>query len=160
MPFDLRREVAGLRIEFHRREIGSHNAFEGVHHGAGSQSVEWIGPVGTIAEADGVVVAVRKAKPHEQPARGIGSQRVDQLLSQQAHRGRTEDDHPLLVEPNDTFIRPEVEQFHELQATVVHRSTIQPPRTVFNDVRRPTEASHGRRCRPARHVPGGVRRRR
>ena len=126
VPFDLRLEAAGLRIEFHRREIGPHNAFECVNNRAGSQSVEWIGPVGTIAKADGVVVAVGKAKPHEKAARGFGPERVDQLFSQQAHRGRAEDDHPLLVEPNDTFIRPKVEQFDELQATVIHRSTIQP----------------------------------
>ena len=95
-----------------------------MHDRAGTQPVEWIGPRGPIAQADRVVIAVGKTKPHEQAARGFGPQRVDQLLSQQAHRGRAEDDDALLVEPNDAFIRPKIEQFGELQTTIVHRSTI------------------------------------
>jgi hypothetical protein len=128
VPFDLGLEAAGLRIEFHGGKIGPHDAFERVHDRAGAQSIEWIGPVGAIAQADGVVIAVREAKPHEKAARGFGPEGVDQLFSQQAHRGRTEDDDSLLVQPDNTFIRPKIEQFDELQATVIHRSTIQPPK--------------------------------
>jgi hypothetical protein len=92
------------------------------------------------------VIAICKAKAHQKAARGFGPEGVDQLFSQQAHRGRAEDDHSLLVEPNDAFIRSKVEQLDELQATVIHRSTIQPPRTAFNAVKRPMAVSSGRRC--------------
>jgi hypothetical protein len=52
VPFHLRLEAAGLRIEFHRSEIGPHDAFERVHDRSGPQSIERIGPVGAIAQAD------------------------------------------------------------------------------------------------------------
>ena len=74
----------------------------------------------------------------DQAARGVGPERVDQFLPQQAHRGRTEDDHSLLVEPNDTFVRPKVEQFGELQAAIIHLSTILPQPSAFNPLPGPS----------------------
>ena len=100
---------------------------------------------GPIAQAHRIVIPVRKAKPHEQAAGRVRPQRVDQLLSQQSHRGRAEDDDALLVEPNDAFIRPKIEQFGELQTVIVHCPQYCVERTAFNAVTRPMEASNGRR---------------
>ena len=139
VPLDLGLEAAGLRIELDRCEIGADDAFQRVHDRAGTQSVDWTGPCGAIAQADRVVIPVRETKPHEEAASGVRPQRVDQLLSQQAHRGRTEDDHSLLVEPNDAFIGPKVEELGQLQTSIVHLLTIS----------RHTHAANGRVARPS-----------
>jgi hypothetical protein len=124
VPLDDGLESPCLRIEFHRCEIRSHDAFERVDNCARPQTVDWIGPRSAIAEADRVVVSVGETEPHQEPAGRLGTERVDQLLSQQAHRGGAEDDHPLLVKPDHAFIRPKVEQLGELQSAIVHLSTI------------------------------------
>ena len=92
-----------------------------------AQSLARIRPGAPIAQAHGVVVPVCEAEPHQQPARRLGAQRIDQLFSQQAHRRGAENDDALFVEANDAFIRPKIEQLGELHAAVVHPPTI--PRT-------------------------------
>ena len=44
------------------------------------------------------------------------AERVDELLAQQAHRRRAQDDDALLVQPDDALIRPEIEQLGEVEA--------------------------------------------
>jgi hypothetical protein len=70
------------------------------------------------------VVTIREPKPHEQTACRLRTERVDQLLSQETHRRRAEDDDALLVEPDDALVGPEVQELGELQATVIHLFTI------------------------------------
>ena len=50
-------------------------------------------------------------------------ERVDELLSQQAHRGRAQDDDALLVQPDDALIGPEIEELGELQWLAGHVNT-------------------------------------
>ena len=42
-------------------------------------------------------------------------QRIDQLLAQQAHRGRAQDHHALLMQPDDALIGTKIEEFRQLQ---------------------------------------------
>ena len=77
-----------------------------------------------IAQADRIVVPVRETESHEEAASGLRPQRIDQLLSQQAHGGRAEDHHSLLLEPNDALIGPKIEELRQLQTANVHLLTM------------------------------------
>jgi hypothetical protein len=124
VPLNLRLEVSRLRIEFDRSKIGTHDAFQSVYDNACTQTVERSRPGGSIAETHRVVITIGETKAHEEAARRLASQRIDQLLPQQSHGGCAEDDHSLLVEPNDAFIGPKVEELRKLQTSIVHLSTI------------------------------------
>src|SRR4051794_31010542 len=124
VPLDLGFETARRRIECYRCEIGAHDPLQRVHHRAGTQPIDRIGPCGPIAQADGVVVPIGETEAHQEAASRFRPERIDQFLSQQAHGGRAEDDHSLLVEPNDALIGPKVEELRQLQTAIVHRLTI------------------------------------
>ena len=126
VPFDLGLEVAGLGIEVHRCEVSAHDSFERVNLRAGTQTIQRIGPCRPIAQTDCVVVPIREAESHQEAAGRLSSQRINQLLSQQAHGGRTKDDDALLMQPNDAFIRPKIEELGELQPAIVHLHNIAP----------------------------------
>ncbi len=49
------------------------------------------------------------------PRRGLEPERVDELLSHQADRGRTEDDNALFVQTNDALIGAALEQLGEVE---------------------------------------------
>ena len=127
VPLGLGVEMPARRVEVDGRHLGSHDALERVHGGAGPQSVHRIRPGGSIAQTDRVVIAIGETEAHEKAARRLRPQRVDQLLPKQSHSRRAEDDDPLLVEPDDAFVRTEFEQFGQLQRSVAHRPTILPP---------------------------------
>jgi hypothetical protein len=61
------------------------------------------------------VVSVCEPKPKQNAAGSVEPESVDELLSHEAHRGRAEDDHALLVQPNDALIGPKIEQLGKVQ---------------------------------------------
>ena len=48
-------------------------------------------------------------------------QRVDELLAQQAHGRRAQDDDALLVQPDDALIGTEIEHLGEVEVLQIHR---------------------------------------
>ena len=66
------------------------------------------------------MIPVRVPEPQQQAPRGLESQRVDELLPQQAHRRRAQDDDALLMQADDALIRAKIEQFSEIEM-VLHR---------------------------------------
>ena len=115
VPGHLLLEAPGLGVVLDAADLDTHDALERVQQGTGAEAVDRVGPVRAVAQVDGVVVAVGEPEPQQQPPRRLASERVDQLLPQQAHRCRAEDHHALLVQPDDALIRPEVQQFREMQ---------------------------------------------
>ena len=93
-----------------------------MQHDAGPQPVERSRPVRAVAQADGVVIPVGVAEPQQQAPRRLESQRVDELLAQQAHRRRAEDDDALLVQPDDALIGPKVQELGQIVVLECGRS--------------------------------------
>ena len=85
-----------------------------VQHDAGTQPFERIRPLRPVAQAHGVVVPVGVAKPQEQAPRRFEPERVDELLAQQAHGRRAQDDDALLVQPDDALVRPKIEELRQM----------------------------------------------
>ena len=94
---------------------------ERMEHRACTEAVDRAAPIRACAQIDGVVVAVGEAEPKQDAPRGLQSERVDELLAHQAHRGRAQDDDSLLVQADDALIRPEIEQFGEVQRVAARR---------------------------------------
>ena len=124
VPLGLGLESAGLLVEFDRRQVDVHDAFERVDDGACTQRLDAADSCRTIPQADGIVIAVRKSKSHQEPARRVDAERVDQFLAQEAHGRRAENDHALLVQTDDALVGAKVEQFGQLQIVDAHASTI------------------------------------
>ena len=78
-----------------------------------------IRPLRSLAHVDSVVIAVGVAEAQHESARHIATERVDQLLLDEAHGRGAQDDDTLFVEADDAKVGPEVEQFGQLQAVGV-----------------------------------------
>ena len=92
-----------------------------MEHRAGAKAVDRTAPIRARPQIDGVVVSVGEPEPKQDAAGRLQPERVDELLSHEAHRGRAEDDDALLVQPNDALIRPKIEQFGEVQIVAARR---------------------------------------
>ena len=69
----------------------------------------------SLAQVDGVVVAVGEAESEQQSPGRLEPERVDQLLAQQSHRRRAQDHDALLVQPDNALVRTKIQQFCEVQ---------------------------------------------
>ena len=67
------------------------------------------------------MVSVCKPEPKQDAASCLQAERVDELLSHQAHRGRAEDHDALLVQPNNALVGPKIEQLGEVQIVASRR---------------------------------------
>ena len=67
------------------------------------------------------MIPLREPEPNRHASGGLQAQRIDQLLPQQTHRRRAENDDPLLVQADDSLIRPEIEEFCEVQVLPIRR---------------------------------------
>jgi hypothetical protein len=65
------------------------------------------------------VVPVGESESQRKSLRRLHSQRIDQLLTKEAHRRRAQDYDSLFVQPNDTLIGPKIEHFGEMQIFVL-----------------------------------------
>jgi hypothetical protein len=120
VPNDLHLESACL-VVLQPDDLNTGDALERMEDGALAQPVDGVRPLGTLTHVDGVVIAVGVAEPQHHAARNIAAERVDQLLLHEAHRRGTQDDHTLIVQADDAEIRPEVQQFGELEMSDVLR---------------------------------------
>ena len=102
-------ESAGRGVVLDLGDLGPHDAFKPVKDGTRPEPFQGVRPVGPVAQTHRIVVPVRIPKPQHQAPRGLESQRVDELLAQQAHGGRAQDDDPLLMQPDDALIWAEIE---------------------------------------------------
>ena len=92
-----------------------------MEHRACTEAVHRAAPIRACPQIDGVVVSVGEAEPKQDAPRGLQPERVDELFAHEAHRGRAQDDDSLLVQANDALIRPEIEQFSEVQIVAARR---------------------------------------
>ena len=99
---------------FDADDLGSDDAFEPVKHRAGAEPFQWVRPCRSVAQADGIVVTVCVAKPQHQTPRRLGPQRCDELLAQQAHGSRAQDDDALLVKADDALVWAEIQNLGEV----------------------------------------------
>jgi hypothetical protein len=103
--------MAGSGVVFNLDNVGSHDAYKPVKHRACSYAVGHALPFGPVAQADSVMVPVRVPEPKHQAPGRFRPQRINELLAQQAHRRRAQDDDSLLVQADNTEIRPKIKQF-------------------------------------------------
>ncbi len=78
-------------------------------------------PCRSIAQTDGIVVAVRVTGPQHQAPRRVGPQGLHEFLAQQAHGGRAQDDHALLVKADDALVLAEIQNLSEVDVLPVRR---------------------------------------
>ncbi len=121
VPAHLLLEAPGLVVVVDPPNVGSHDAFQRMQHRAGTEAVHRAAPIRACPQIDRVVIAVREPEPKQDATSGLQTQRVDELLSHQAHRGRAENHHALLVQADDALIRSEIEQFGEVQMLATRR---------------------------------------
>jgi len=92
-----------------------------LEHRPGAKAVDWATPIRSRTQIDRVVVSVCEPEPKQDAPGRRQPERVDELLSHEAHRRRAEDDHSLLVQSNDALIRPKIKQLGEVQLVAVRR---------------------------------------
>jgi nucleotide-binding universal stress UspA family protein len=73
----------------------------------------------SLSKIHRVVVPVGESESQRKSLRRLHSQRIDQLLTKEAHRRRAQDYDSLFVQPNDTLIGPKIEHFGEMQIFVL-----------------------------------------
>ncbi len=115
VPDDFLLEPSRRGVVLDLGDLRANDAFESVKHRAGPNSLDRIGPVRSLAEVDRVVVSVRVPESNRHAPGRFEAKGIDQLFPQQSHGRRTQDDDTLLVQPDDPFIRAEVQQFREMQ---------------------------------------------
>ena len=136
------------------RDLRANDAFERVKHRAGPNALDRIGPVRSLAQVDRVVIAVGEPESNRHASGRLESQRVDQLLPQKSHRRRAENDDTLLVQPDDPLIRPEIEQFCEVQVRcgqACRRDVVAASRCAILRSRRRSDVDSGVHRRPCVH---------
>jgi hypothetical protein len=115
VPDDFLLEPSRRGVVLDPGDLRANDAFESVKHRAGSNSLDWIGPVRSFAQVDRVVVSVGVPESNRHASRSFESKGIDQLFPQQSHGRRTQDDDPLLVQPDDALVRAKVQQFREMR---------------------------------------------
>ena len=115
VPLNVLLESAGRRIVLDPDDLSAHDPFQPMEDSAGTKPFERIHPSGSVAQADSVVIPVRKAEPEHKTPRGLDAQCVNQLFAQQPHGRGTENDDALLVQPDDALIRTEIEHLGEIE---------------------------------------------
>ena len=96
-------------------DLRANDAFECVKHRAGSNALDRIGPVRSLAEVHRVVVSVGVPESNRHASGRFESKGIDQLFPQQSHGRRTQDDDTLLVQPDDALIGAKIQQFREMR---------------------------------------------
>ena len=96
------------------------SALERVQHRAGPVTVKRVGPLRPVAQADGVVISIRKPEPQHQTTCDLGPQCVDQLLSHQPHRGGAEDNDALFVQADEALLRSKIQQLAQMGVFKIH----------------------------------------
>jgi hypothetical protein len=61
------------------------------------------------------MISIREPEPKQDTPRSAQPEGVDEFLSHEPHRRCAEDDHALLVQPDNALIGPKIEQFGEVE---------------------------------------------
>jgi len=121
VPAHLLFEAPSFVVVLNAPYIGANDAFQGMEHRPGAKAVDWATPIRSRTQIDRVVVSVCEPEPKQDAPGRLQPERVDELLSHEAHRRRAEDDDSLLVQSNDALIRPKIKQLGEVQLVAVQR---------------------------------------
>lgn len=121
VPDDFLLESPRRGVMLDLADIGPNNPFEGLKYGTRTNTLYGISPPRAPAEVHGVVIPVREPESNRQASGRREPERIDQLLPQKAHRRRTENDDTLIVQADEPLVRPEIEQFCEVQVLAVRR---------------------------------------
>ena len=105
----------------HPANIHSNDALQCLEHRTRLKPIHGIGPSRPFAEVHRIVVSIGEPESNRHPSGGLEAQRVYQLFAKKSHRRRTQDDDPLIVQPDNPLIRTEIEQFCEVQVFVMGR---------------------------------------
>ena len=101
--------------------VDPYDAFERLQHRAGTNTLQRIGPLRSLSQIHGVVIAVGESESQRQSFGRFHSQRIDQLLAKESHRCRAENHDALVVQPDHALIRPKIEQFSQMQVLLFRR---------------------------------------
>ena len=102
-------------------DLHSNNALQCLEHCTRPKPIQGIGPFRPFAQVHRIVVSVGEPESNGKPSGRVEAQRVDQLFPEESHRGRTQDDDPLIVQPDNPLVRTEIEQFCEVEDFVIGR---------------------------------------
>ena len=108
--------LAGVSITEVSSDLAPDDALQRLEGDAGAKAVERCLPVRSIAQVHGVVIAVGKPEPEQEPPGRLGPDGVDEGLTQQAQRRRAQDHDTLFVQADDTEVGTEVQHLGELKA--------------------------------------------
>src|SRR5688572_24725275 len=95
--------------------LGADDALQRLKHRTIPNSIQWIRPRRPLTQVHRIVVSVGEPESNRDPPGCLETQRVDQLLAEEAHRRRAQDDDPLLVQSDNPLVWTKVEQFCEVQ---------------------------------------------
>jgi hypothetical protein len=102
-------------------DLHSNDALQCLEHCTRPKPIQWIGPFRPFAQVHRIVVSVGEPESNRKPSGCVEAQRVDQLFAEESHRGRTQDDDPLIVQPDNPLVRTEIEQFCDVEDFVIGR---------------------------------------
>jgi hypothetical protein len=119
VPHDFFLEPSRGGVMLDAADVHTHDTFESLQHRAGTNTFDWIGPLRSLSQIHCVVVTVGESESKRHSFGRLYSQRIDQLLAKKAHCRRAQDDDTLIVQPDDPFIRPEVEELGQMQILVI-----------------------------------------
>ena len=117
-------ESTGRGIVVDPGNLGPDNPFKPVKYGTGPEAFQRVCPFGSIAQAHRIVVPVRVPEPQHQASRRLQSQCVNELLAQETHRGRAQNDDALLMEADDPLVWTEIENLRKVEVLQIHRLTV------------------------------------
>jgi hypothetical protein len=104
MPRHFLLESPALLVVLGPANIRPDDPFQGMKHRPGTKTVKGIRPVGSRAEIDGIVITVGKTETKKYSSRRFSPESIDELLAHEAHGGGAQNDHALLVQPDDSLV--------------------------------------------------------
>ena len=105
----------------HPANVYSNDSFQRLEHCTCPEAVHRVGPLRSFPQVHRIVVSVGEPEPNRYPSGCLEAQRVDQLFAKQSHRRRADNDDTLIVQPDNSLIRPKIEEFCEVQVFVSGR---------------------------------------
>jgi hypothetical protein len=114
-------EASRRGVVIYAANLRTNDAFQGLKHRTRPKAIHGVRPRRPFAQVHGIVVSIGKPEANRQPPGCLEAQRIDQLFAKESHRRRTQNDDTLIVKPDNSLIRTEIEQFREVQVVVIRR---------------------------------------
>jgi hypothetical protein len=90
-------ESSGRRVMLDFANLCANDAFEGVKHRTGTNSLYRVGPLRSLAEVHCVVIPVGEPESDGHASGGLDAQRINEFFPQKPHGRGAEDDDTLVV---------------------------------------------------------------